>query len=141
MLRKLTLNDGFHRTVRITAYLLAGFCFSAAGLANAPMTLAMGLVCACSVWSAVLTALGAVVGYRLFWGGAGYIGAFCVAASLPITLLLSDKRLSRRTPLLLPMLAATIAAMKSHCELSQTMFGLNPLWRQRSMSGSRMEKS
>ena len=110
MLRKLSMNPRFYSGVRAVVYLLAGVCFSAASLANMPMTLAVGLVCACSGWSAVLTGLGAIVGYRLFWGSMGYIGVFCVGISLPVTLLLSDKRLSRRTPLLLPALAATITA-------------------------------
>ena len=110
VLRRWALDPRVHILVRAAAYTLAGFCLSAASLGNAAMPLAMGMVCVCSGWSAVLAALGGCVGYLVFWGSAGYQGAVWVAVSLPVALLLADRRLCRETPLLLPAVAGLIVA-------------------------------
>ena len=97
--------------IRAAAYTLAGFLLSAASLGNVALPLAMGLVCACTGWPAVLSALGASLGYLTFWGAAGWQGVIWAVAALGISLLVGDRRISGDTPLLLPALAAlTVSA-------------------------------
>lgn len=120
LLRRLAVDPRFHSIVQAVLYLLAGFCLSAASLENYCLPLAMGLVCACSGWSAVLSAAGGMMGYWIFWGNAGQIGLFWMLVSLPTAMLLADSHLSRQTPLLLPAAAALIAAAGG--VLFQTVF-------------------
>ena len=109
-LRRMALDPRLHRASQAALYFLTGFFFSAASLGNYCLPLAMGFVCACSGWSALLSALGGCVGYWLFWGQAGYIGVvWSLAAVLP-AVLLADKRFMRQTPLLLPAVAGLIVA-------------------------------
>ncbi len=110
ILRRWALDPRIHILTRVLIHTLAGFCLSAASLGNAAMPLALGLVCACSGWSAVLTAVGGCAGYLVFWGNSGYQGMAWLAVGLPVALLLGDRRLSREAPLLLPAVAALIIA-------------------------------
>lgn len=57
--------------LRAAVYFLSGFGLSAASLIHGALPLAMGLVFACTGWSAVLVAAGSCAGYLLFWGSAG----------------------------------------------------------------------
>jgi len=109
-LRKWSLDPRLHALGRGIAHALAGFCFSAASLGNAPMPLAMGLTCACTGWSAALVALGGGAGYLLFWGSAGEQGLLWLALTLLCTLALGDRRLCRENTLLLPAAAVLITA-------------------------------
>jgi hypothetical protein len=110
LVRRLALDPRAHILVRTVLHTLAGFCLSAASLGNAPMPLAMGMVLACTGWPAVLTALGGCLGYWVFWGAAGYQGMVWVAAALPVTILVTDRRISKEAPLLLPAAGALIVA-------------------------------
>lgn len=109
-LANLIANPKLHGFLRAGLSLFAGFCLSAASLGNAPLPLAMGLVCACSGWSAVLVALGGFLGYPVFWGSSGLQGLLWVGAGLFVALFLADRRMVRQTPLLLPALAGLIVS-------------------------------
>ena len=109
-LRRWLLHPGVHRAVHSLFYLLCGFCLSAASIGNYCMSFAAALVLACHGWSAAVAAVGAAVGYRLFWGDGGYIGIFWVMLSMPAAVLLGGRAISRRTPLLLPALSALIVS-------------------------------
>ena len=87
----------------------AGFALSAASLGQGLLPLSLALVCACGGWSAVLSALGSVAGYRLFWG-AGQQPLMWLAAGLFAAVLLGNRRISRDTPLLMPAIAGLIVA-------------------------------
>ena len=109
-LRRLALDPKIHTALRGAAYVLSGFCLSAASLGQYSQPLAMGLVCACTGWSAILTALGGTAGYLLFWGSAGIQGVLWLGVGLLTAGALGDKRISRETPLLLPFGAGLITA-------------------------------
>ncbi len=110
LLRRWALDPRLHQGAQAALYFAAGFVLSAASLGNYCMSLAMALVCACAGWSAVCAAVGGCLGYWLFWGQAGYIGVFWICMSLPLAVLLGDRRLSRQTPLLLPAAAGLVVA-------------------------------
>lgn len=109
-LRDLLLDPRLHLYGRAAAHFLAGFGLSAASLNNGPLPLSMGLVCACSGWSAVLVAVGGSLGYLFFWGAAGQQGILWLAVALVVALCLSDHRMTVQTPLLLPALAGLIVS-------------------------------
>lgn len=109
-LRRLTLNPRIHGALRLGSYGLAGFCFSAASLSHCCLPLSMSLVCALNGWAAVSSAAGGCLGYLLFWGAAGRQGLFWVILGLGMTLGLSDRRISRDTPALIPATACLIVA-------------------------------
>lgn len=108
--RQWLLDPRVHMTARCLGYFLGGFLLSAASLANAPMPLALGLLCACSGWGALLTALGGCLGYRLFWATSAQQPILWLVITLPILLLLSQRKLTRQVPLLLPTIAALIVS-------------------------------
>ncbi len=110
LLRRWAVDPRIHGLGRGLAYLLSGLFLSAGSLGNSAMPLALGLVCTCSGWSAVLAALGGSAGYLLFWGNAGYQPLAWLAAGLVAALLLSDRPITRETPLLIPAVAALITA-------------------------------
>ena len=106
-LRRWILDPRIHKTAQILAYLLAGFCLSAAAIGGYSMPLTLGLACVCGGWSALAVTLGGGLGYWLFWGSAGYVGMLWLLAGLPVGLLLAHRC---RQPLLLPAIAALIVA-------------------------------
>ena len=65
MVRKWAVNPGVRLGVKIGVYALSGFLLSAAALANSPMPLVMGLVCALTGWEAAVLAVGGAAGYLL----------------------------------------------------------------------------
>ena len=109
-LRRCAVDPRLHRTVRIGAFLLAGFLLSAASLGNYAQPLALGFVTACSGWPAVLSAIGASAGYLLFWGKAGIQGTVWMAGGLLTILLLGRQRTAKVTYSLLPAAAALVVA-------------------------------
>lgn len=109
VLRRWALDPRLHLLGRASAYFFAGLFLSAASLANMAMPLAMGLVCACTGWSALLVTLGGCGGYLLFWGNAGYQGVLWCVAGLAVTLI-PGQRLERHMRLLLPALAGLIVS-------------------------------
>lgn len=109
-LKKWALDPRLHTASRAALSFLTGFCLSAATLANYPIPLSVGLVCALSGWFAPLAAGGSILGYRIFWGAYGESSALCVLAGLCLRALLGGRKLTRDTPALLPALAGLITA-------------------------------
>ena len=109
-LRRWAADPRVHTLLQGGGFLLAGFGASAASLNNHFQPLALGLLCAQSGWPAVLTALGALCGYFVFWGNAGTQGAVWIAAGLLAALLLNGRRIQRETPLLMPAVAGFLVA-------------------------------
>ena len=109
ILRRWLVDPRVHILLRIGGYLAAGFALSAASLGQGLLPLSLALVCACSGWPALLSALGGVAGYRLFWG-TGQQPLLWLAAGLLAALLLGPRRISRETPLLMPAVAGLIVA-------------------------------
>lgn len=107
-LRKWMADPNIHLWVRLGIHLLAGFCLSAASLNHMPQPLALGFLCACRGWMAVLSALGGCLGFLAFWGAAGYQGILWLLAGLFVVLLFGS--LQSETPLLFPALSCFIAA-------------------------------
>lgn len=93
---------------RGAAYVLGGFGLSAASLYHHPMPIALGLVCGCTGDAALLTAVGSVLGYLLFWGSAGQQCVLWVVLGLLAALGLGRQR--RHTPILLPAVAGLIVS-------------------------------
>lgn len=110
-LRRWALNPKAHSCLRAGLHFLSGFLLSAASLAHAPLPLAMGLVCACTGWPAVLVGTGSAVGYLLFWGIAGRQAVFWVASGLLFALVLGNHRLIQNAPGLLPAIAGLSVAL------------------------------
>ncbi len=109
LLQRWVLDPKMHALGRMIAYFSGGFFLSAASLGNAPQPLAMGLVCGCTGWPTVLSALGSFLGYRVFWGAAGYQPMVWVAAGLVFALLFG-RHAALGQPLLLPALSAFVVA-------------------------------
>jgi len=109
-LHKLALDPVIQSGARAAAYTGSGFLLSAAGLYGAFQPLAMGLVCALTGWRALLAALGAMAGYRIFWGSAGLQGVVWAAAGCLLALVLGKGKHAEAYPLLLPALAAVATA-------------------------------
>ena len=108
-LRRWMVDPRAHGLLRGGGYFAAGFVLSAAALGGGVLPLGMALVCACSGWSAVLSALGSALGYRIFWYGAAQ-PLLWVGISLAVALLIGNRRLSRENSLLLPAIAGLITA-------------------------------
>ena len=96
-------------TGRAVAWFLAGLVLSAASLGGGALPLSPALLFALSGWSGVLTALGGVAGYLLFWGSAGYQGVVWTVAGLMASHLI-DRRTDRRMPLLAPAVAGLVVS-------------------------------
>ena len=73
-LRKWALDPKVQSGAKVMAWGSGGFFLSAAGLGGGLQPLALGLVTVLTGWRAVVTALGAGLGYRLFWGSGGILG-------------------------------------------------------------------
>ena len=101
-LRRWVLDPRVHAAAGAGAYVLAGFCLSAASLEQGMLPLVLGFVWACRGWRAVLAAAGGMVGYGIFWGSAGVQGLVWTGLALLGVLFLADLRISREHPLLIP---------------------------------------
>ncbi len=110
LLRHWAVDPRFHGAARGVLYILAGFAFSAAALAHRPVPLALSLVCACSGWPAVLTALGGALGHLVFWGIQAQQGFVWLGAGLLCALLLGSRRTTGDMPLLIPAISGLIVA-------------------------------
>ena len=110
-LQKLMCNPAFRTWGVIAAYGGGGFLLSAASLSSRAQPLAMACICALTGWQAAVAALGAAVGYPVFWGRAGLQGIAWSAAGLLLALLLGRRRELEEQPLLLPIAAAAVAAV------------------------------
>ena len=104
MTAQIILERGRQRLERVTAdkririlgagagHILAGLVVSAASLGNYLQPFALGLIAAAPGWHAAALALGAAVGYPLFWGVLGNQGLAWVLAALVIALLPLGRR-------------------------------------------------
>lgn len=110
-LYKWALDPGVQSAARAAAWGGSGFFLSAAALRGAFQPLAMGLICAATGWRALLAGIGAMMGYRLFWGGAGVQGTVWAMAGCLLALLLGKGKTVEEYPLLLPALAGVVTAM------------------------------
>lgn len=95
--------------VRGAIYFLSGFCLSAASLGNSVQPVAAGFVCACTGGVGALSALGASVGYLLFWQQWQPVAwcGFCLFFSV----FFSNRTVFRDTRLLLPVSASMTVAV------------------------------
>ena len=89
----------------------SGFFLSAASLSGGFQPLALGLITAVSGWQAVLAALGAALGYRLFWGSDGILGMIWAAAGCLLSMLPGREKWTEAFPLLVPVAAAVVTAV------------------------------
>ena len=89
----------------------SGFVLSAASLMNRPQPLALGLTAALGGWQALAAGLGSLVGYRLFWGDAGWQGVAWALGGCLIALLVTSREEAREQPLLVPALCALTASV------------------------------
>ena len=87
-----------------------GFVLSAASLAQRCQPFAMGLLCAVTGTQALITALGAGIGYLLFWGSAGYQGLLWLGLALPVALILGPRQIVHESVLLMSSIAALIVS-------------------------------
>lgn len=95
--------DAVRWTCSMLKHWAGGFILSAAALALAEQPLAMGLCCAQKGWGLIASALGAMLGYRVFWGSGQ--GMLWSAMGLAIGLLCGgDRTLSQ------PRFRGTLAA-------------------------------
>lgn len=108
-LRRWALNPRVHTLARGSGYFLAGFVLSAASLGQRMLPLAPALVCASSGWPAVLSALGSLLGYRVFWS-VEQQPLLWLAVGLCVALLVGQRSISRDSSLLLPAIAGLIIA-------------------------------
>lgn len=109
-IHKLALEPRVQSVMRVTAYTGSGFFLSAAALGGVFQPLAMGLICARTGWRAVVTALGAMAGYRLFWGRDGLQGVVWAGLGCLLALVLGKGKQIQAQPLLLPALAGVVTA-------------------------------
>ena len=116
-IHKWALDPRVQAVLRVTAYGGGGFLLSAAPLSGAAQPLAMGLILAMTGWRAVVMALGAMAGYRLFWGSAGLQGMVWAAEGCLLALLLGKRKSAAELPLLLPALSGVITAVTGLCFL------------------------
>ena len=75
-----------------TAFLVgSGFVLSAAALMEGPQPLAVGLAAALTGWRCLAAGLGAMLGYRVFWGQAGFQGMVWTLGGILCALLLGKR--------------------------------------------------
>lgn len=91
-------------------YGLTGFLLSAASIRQTFQPIVMGILCAMSGWQAVAMTLGAMLGYRVFWGMAGIQGTVWAAAGGMLALIVGKNKRFQQGTLLLSMIAAAITA-------------------------------
>lgn len=98
-------------TAKIAACGGSGFFLSAAGLQGGCQPLAMGLILSMTGWRALVAALGAAAGYRLFWGSSGLEGVAWAALGCLMALALGKSGWAEQMPLLLPGFAGVATAV------------------------------
>lgn len=109
-LRRLWMDPVFHTFARSAGWFLAGFFLSAAGMRHSPLPISMALVVSTPGWSALWAALGSIGGYLWFWQAHGLQGAAWALLGLAGALGLSQGKLARQQPLILPAGAALAVA-------------------------------
>ena len=109
-LRRWMVDPRVHTLLQAVGWVVAGWVLAAASLSNRPQPLALGALCALGGWPAVLTAMGSMAGYLMFWGNAGAQGVVWIMAGVLAATILGGRELLRQSPLLMPAIAATIVA-------------------------------
>ena len=110
-LHKWVLDPAVQSAGTVAAWSGGGFLLSAAALGGGCQPLALGLIAAETGWRALVSALGAAVGYGVFWGRAGFQGIAWSAAGCLLALLLGKGKWADNYPLLLPALMAVVTAV------------------------------
>ena len=98
------------QAVRLVFCGLSGFVLSAASLMGHAQPLAMGLTAALTGWHSLAAGLGAVLGYRFYWGEPGFLGVVWTAGSFLTAQLLGKREEARDQPLLIPALCALVVS-------------------------------
>ena len=111
MIRKAALDPGVQRTAKTAAWAGSGFFLSAAALNGGFQPLALGLITAATGWRALVAAVGAAAGYRVFWGEDGILGSIWAALGCLFALTQGKGERAKEFPLLMPMLAAAVTAV------------------------------
>ena len=105
-IRRWAVDKNVRTAGTVAAYLLGGFLLSGASLDHRALPLAAGLVSALTGWRSAVAALGAALGYRLFWDTAGYQGMVWAWCGCICALFLGKKVVSSDAPLLIPAIMA-----------------------------------
>ena len=110
-LEGLALNPKVRSAAAVAFCVGSGFLLSAVGLGDRPQPVAMGLLCSVYGWRALLVALGAMLGYPTFWGGAGNIGIVWSMVGGALVMMVGNRQESREQPLMIPCIAAFLTAV------------------------------
>ena len=108
--KKLVADQRVRSIAKVAAHFFGGMLVSAASLAQHCQPLAMGLLCAFTGWQAAVLAVGAGVGYLLFWGAAGYQGILWITLALPVALILGRRQIVHESVYLMSAIAALIVS-------------------------------
>ncbi len=108
---RLALDPRMQSGAKAAAYGGSGFFLSAAALSGSFQPLALGLICAMTGWRAVLTAAGAMAGYRVFWGGPGLLGVVWSGLGCLLALVPGKGKWQEDYPLLLPAASGAVTAL------------------------------
>ena len=109
-MKKVVADQRARGIVKTAAHFGCGLCLSAASLAQHCQPFAMGLLCAVTGVQAAVLALGAGVGYLLFWGTAGYQGLLWLGLALPVALILGRRQIIHESVFLMSSIAALIVS-------------------------------
>lgn len=111
VLRQIRTDRRFYNALRVAIYILAGFLLSAASIRNLPLPLPLSLLCASAGWPSVCIAVGGVLGYWHFWGSGFEQGIMWLASGMVAVLIMGDRPVTERVPLLRPAVATLITAV------------------------------
>ena len=89
---------------------VSGFVLSATSLMGHAQPMAMGLTAVLTGWRSLAAGLGAVVGYRVYWGSAGFPAVIWIAGSCLTAQILGKREDVRDQPLLLCALCALMVS-------------------------------
>ena len=107
---KLVVDPKVRAMAKLAGHFAAGLLVSAASLARQCQPLAMGMLCAFTGWQAAAMALGAGLGYLLFWGAAGSQGVVWIGLALPVALILGRRQVVHESVYLMSAIAALIVS-------------------------------
>ena len=110
-LRKWALDPTVQAAGTAAAWGGSGFLLSAASLGGGCQPLALGLVAAATGWRALVSALGAAMGYGVFWGRAGLQGIIWSVMGCVMALLPGKGKWNDAFPLLIPAMTGVVTAM------------------------------
>ena len=108
--KKLVVDQRVRTITKTAVHFAGGFVLSAAGLAQHCQPVAMGFLCALTGLQALITALGAALGYLLLWGTAGQQGVLWIALALPVALILGRRQIVHESAYLMSSVAGLIVS-------------------------------